>query len=85
MTVPVCRMGLGVVYLQIWAGGSGYDGTGLFLGVLGLALDLGNRRNVVPGLGVRPIRAGHTLLRHCDHPLPARSRTRDCISSRDAA
>lgn len=32
--------------------------------VLGLSLDLRNGRHLIPGLRMRPIRPGHSLLRH---------------------
>ena len=62
MILPVCRVGLVVVHLQLRAGGSGDNGTGLFLGVLGLALDLRHWRDVVAGMGVGPVLEGHTFL-----------------------
>ena len=40
---------------------------GGLLGVLGLALNLGHRRDLVAGVGVGPVRAGHALLCHKNH------------------
>ena len=42
----------------------GDDGTGRGLGVLGLALKLRNRRNIVAGLRMGLVRPGHALFRH---------------------
>lgn len=53
-----------VVNQHCGAGGACHNGIGLFLGVLRLALELGDGRGVVVGLGVRPLGAGHTLLCH---------------------
>lgn len=47
--------------------GSGNDGVCLFALMLGLALDLGHRRNGVALSGLCPVRPGHTLLCHDIH------------------
>lgn len=78
-------VGLAVVYLQLRAGSPGDDGVCLSFGMLRLALELGHRRNVVPGLGMRPIRTGHAFLCHSVHLLQTRLWTMDCISFREAA
>lgn len=67
LTVPVFRVGLGVVRLQLRPGGPGDDRPGGLFGVLGLSLDLRHRRDLIAGMGVCPVRAGHASLCHVDH------------------
>ena len=47
--------------------GSGNDGVCLFALMLGLAMDLGHRRNGVALSGLCPVQSGHTLLCHDIH------------------
>ena len=52
-----------VVDLHVRATGAGDDGLRLLFAVLGLSLDKRDRRRVVAGLRVGPVRPGHAFLR----------------------
>lgn len=55
-----------MVDFQLRAGSAGHNELCVFLSVPRLSLDLGDGRNVVSGLGVRPIRTGHSFFCHID-------------------
>lgn len=53
-----------VIDLQLRAAGAGDDRLGLLLAVLGLSLELRHRPGVIPGMGMCPVRTGHSFFRH---------------------